>query len=698
MHILETPIDYLKGVGPARADLLKKELKIFTYSDLLYHYPFRYIDKTKIYKIADLVSDMPSVQLKGRIIKFEDRGQRKNKRLIGHFQDETGVIELVWFKGIRWIKSGVKLDSKYIVFGKPSVFQGTFNIVHPELDLQLQAQKSSVNLQAVYHSTELLNAKGLSSKAISKLIKTLLPLLNNQLEETLSHHLISKLNLPSREQSFFDLHCPQDLKALSRAQKRLKFEEFFFLQLHLLKTKITRTQKLHGYPFKKIGNKFNDFYNQYLPFKLTNSQKKVLKEIRNDVKNPQQMNRLLQGDVGSGKTLVALLSILIAVDNNYQACLMAPTEILTQQHFKSITQYLEKIDVKISILTGSTKLKDRKLLHRQLKNGEIDLLIGTHALLEDKVQFSNLGLVVIDEQHRFGVAQRAKLWKKNDFPPHILVMTATPIPRTLSMTVYGDLDVSIIDELPPGRKEVKTMWKTDSSRLQIINFMREQIKLGRQIYIVFPLIQESEKLDYKDLIEGYNAIEREFPLPEFQVSIMHGKMKSADKEYEMKRFLEGKTNIMVSTTVIEVGVDVPNASVMIIESAERFGLSQLHQLRGRVGRGAEQSYCILISGNKVSNEGKTRLRTMVETNDGFQISEVDLRLRGPGDMMGTKQSGILDFKIADIIVDNKILHFARKEAELLLMDDKELEKPENINIARTYLPYASTRIGWSRIS
>jgi len=698
MHILETPIDYLKGVGPARADLLKKELKIFTYSDLLYHYPFRYIDKTKIYKIADLVSDMPSVQLKGRIIKFEDRGQRKNKRLIGHFQDETGVIELVWFKGIRWIKSGVKLDSRYIVFGKPSVFQGTFNIVHPELDLQLQGQKSSVNLQAVYHSTELLNAKGLSSKAISKLIKTLLPLLNNQLEETLSHHLISKLNLPSREQSFFDLHCPKDTKGLSRAQKRLKFEEFFFLQLHLLKTKITRTQKLHGYPFKKIGNKFNDFYSQYLPFKLTNSQKKVLKEIRNDVKNPQQMNRLLQGDVGSGKTLVALLSILMAVDNNYQACLIAPTEILTQQHFKSITQYLEKIDVKISILTGSTKSKARKVLHRQLESGEIDLLIGTHALLEDKVQFANLGLVVIDEQHRFGVAQRAKLWKKNNNPPHILVMTATPIPRTLSMTVYGDLDVSIIDELPPGRKEVKTMWKTDSSRLQIINFMREQIKLGRQIYIVFPLIEESEKLDYKDLMEGYNSIEREFPLPEFQVSIMHGRMKAEDKEYEMKRFLEGKTNIMVSTTVIEVGVDVPNASVMIIESAERFGLSQLHQLRGRVGRGAEQSYCILISGNKVSHEAKIRLRTMVETNDGFQISEVDLRLRGPGDMMGTKQSGILDFKIADIIADNEILHFARKEAELLLMDDKELEKSENINIARTYFPYASTRIGWSRIS
>ena len=547
-------------------------------------------------------------------------------------------------------------------------------------------------------ATELLNAKGLNSRAIGKLTTALLPLLKNQLEETLSALLVDKLNLPSRVRALVDVHQPKNAKALIRAQKRLKFEEFFFLQLHLLKLKLTRNKKFKGYPFENLGEGFNEFYNKHLPFELTGAQKRVLKEIRNDVRNPQQMNRLLQGDVGSGKTLVALLSMLMAVDNGYQACLMAPTEILARQHFTTISDYLESQNIKVAILTGSTKTKGRRILHEQLENGEIDILIGTHALIEDKVKFKNLAFVVIDEQHRFGVAQRAKLWKKNKFPPHMLVMTATPIPRTLSMTLYGDLDVSIIDELPPGRKEVKTMWKTDSSRLQIINFMREQIALKRQIYIVFPLIEESEKLDYKDLMEGYNAIEREFPMPEFQVSVVHGQMKPEDKEYEMKRFVDGVTNIMVATTVIEVGVNVPNASVMIIESAERFGLSQLHQLRGRVGRGAEQSYCILVSGNKVSVEGKTRLKTMVDTNDGFKISEVDLELRGPGDMMGTKQSGVLDFKIADIIVDNKILHFARNEADLLLKKDEELEKAENINIARAYRPYASERTGWSRIS
>jgi len=698
MQILATPIDFLKGVGPARADLLKKELRIFTYGDLLMHYPFRYIDRSQIHTVAQLREAMPNVQLKGKIIKFEEKGQKRAKRLIAHFQDETGIIELVWFKGIRWIRSGVKLHTEYIVFGKPSAFKGSFNIVHPEMDLQEENQQAYTGLQAVYHSTELLNVRGLTSKVIGKLTKVLMPLLKNQLEETLSPILISKLNLPTLEQSFLDIHYPKDAKSLVRAQKRLKFEEFFFLQLHLLKLKLTRSKKFKGYAFENLGEGFNDFYKKYLPFELTGAQKRVLKEIRNDVRNPQQMNRLLQGDVGSGKTLVALLSILMAVDNGYQACLMAPTEILARQHFTTISAYLKEQNIKVAILTGSTKTKERRVLHEQLENGEIDILIGTHALLEDKVKFQNLAFVVIDEQHRFGVAQRSKLWKKNKFPPHVLVMTATPIPRTLSMTLYGDLDVSIIDELPPGRKEVKTMWKTDSSRLQIINFMREQIALERQIYIVFPLIEESEKLDYKDLMKGYNAIEREFPLPEFQVSVVHGRMKPEDKEYEMKRFVDGVTNIMVATTVIEVGVDVPNASVMIIESAERFGLSQLHQLRGRVGRGAEQSYCILVSGNKVSVEGKTRLQTMVDTNDGFEISEVDLKLRGPGDMMGTKQSGVLDFKIADIVADNKILHFARNEADLLLQEDENLEKAENINIARAYRPYARERMGWSRIS
>ena len=698
MAILENPIEYLKGVGPTRSELLKKELNIYTYSDLLHHFPFRYIDKSLIYNISDLSEDLPYIQLRGKIIKFEEKGKFKSKRLIAHFQDDTGIIELVWFKGARWIKSGVKLNSDYIVFGKPSAFNNKFNIVHPELDLLDDNVNFSPGLQAVYHSTELLNAKGLSSRAISKLVVTLLPHISNNLEENLSPDLIAKLNLPSREKAFNDIHCPKDSKMLVRAQKRLKFEELFFLQLHLIKLKLTRNKKSKGYPFESLGCHFNDFYENHLPFELTNAQKNVLKEIRADVKYPQQMNRLLQGDVGSGKTLVALLSMLMAIDNNFQACLMAPTEILAKQHFNSISNYLEKMNIKVQILTGSSKTKERRILHAELEDGKIDLLIGTHALLEDKVKFSNLGLVVIDEQHRFGVAQRAKLWKKNKYPPHVLVMTATPIPRTLSMTLYGDLDVSVIDELPPGRKEVKTMWKSDASRLSIIKFMRDQITKGRQIYVVFPLIEESEKLDYKDLMEGYNQIEREFQLPKYQVSIVHGQMKAEDKEYEMNRFVKGVTDIMVATTVIEVGVNVPNASVMIIESAERFGLSQLHQLRGRVGRGSEQSYCMLVSGNKVSVEAKKRLQIMVDTNDGFRISEVDLEIRGPGDMMGTKQSGILDFKIANIVTDNKILQFARNEAKILLEEDENLENADNINIARYYRPYARERNGWSRIS
>ena len=698
MAILENPIEYLKGVGPTRAELLKKELNIYTYSDLLHHFPFRYIDKSLIYNISDLSEDLPYIQLRGKIIKFEEKGKFKSKRLIAHFQDDTGIIELVWFKGARWVKSGVKLNSDYIVFGKPSAFNNKFNIVHPELDLLDDNVNFSPGLQAVYHSTELLNAKGLSSRTISKLVVTLLPHISNNLEENLSPDLIAKLNLPSREKAFNDIHCPKDSKMLVRAQKRLKFEELFFLQLHLIKLKLTRNKKSKGYPFESLGCHFNDFYENYLPFELTNAQKNVLKEIRADVKYPQQMNRLLQGDVGSGKTLVALLSMLMAIDNNFQACLMAPTEILAKQHFNSISNYLEKMNIKVQILTGSSKTKERRILHAELEDGKIDLLIGTHALLEDKVKFSNLGLVIIDEQHRFGVAQRAKLWKKNKYPPHVLVMTATPIPRTLSMTLYGDLDVSVIDELPPGRKEVKTMWKSDASRLSIIKFMRDQITKGRQIYVVFPLIEESEKLDYKDLMEGYNQIEREFPLPKYQVSIVHGQMKAEDKEYEMNRFVKGVTDIMVATTVIEVGVNVPNASVMIIESAERFGLSQLHQLRGRVGRGSEQSYCMLVSGNKVSVEAKKRLQTMVDTNDGFRISEVDLEIRGPGDMMGTKQSGVLDFKIANIVTDNKILQFARNEAKMLLEEDENLENADNINIARYYRPYARERNGWSRIS
>ena len=699
MELLSTPIDFLKGVGPAKADLLKKELRIFTYRDLITYYPFRYVDKSKIFNVSDLNADLPFIQLKGEVLKFETIGKGRVKRLVAHFKDDTGIIKLIWFKGTTWIRSSIKLNTEYLVFGKPTSFKNTFSLVHPELDLwEDYNKKAHVGLQGVYHSSEKLSAKGLNSRGILKLIKNLIPLLKNDIKETLSLKILTQLHLPTKEDSLINIHIPKNNNDFIRAQKRLKFEEFFFLQLHLLKLKLIRTKRLKGYPFPKIDTHFNNFYNNHIPFELTGAQKRVLKEIRRDVQSEAQMNRLLQGDVGSGKTLVAFLSMLIAVDNGFQAAIMAPTEILALQHIHTISEYCEELDVKVGILTGSSKTKERKELHEKLESGELNILIGTHALIEDKVKFRNLGLVIIDEQHRFGVSQRSKLWKKNDFPPHMLVMTATPIPRTLSMTLYGDLEVSVIDELPPGRKEVKTVWKTDSNRLKVIGFIREQIKLGRQIYIVFPLIQESEVLDYKNLMDGYESLIRDFPLPEFQVSVLHGQMKAEDKEYEMKRFVDGVTDIMVATTVIEVGVNVPNASVMIIESSERFGLSQLHQLRGRVGRGAEQSYCILMSGNKVSTEGKERLKTMVETSDGFKISEVDLRLRGAGDMMGTKQSGALNFKIADLVKDGNILEYSRNVAIQLLEEDEKLEIEENKNILKAYLPYAKQRNNWSRIS
>ena len=698
MHILSTPIEYLKGVGPVRSELLKKELRIFTYEDLLMHFPFRYVDKSNIYKISEINDSMSQIQFRGKIIRIEEKGLKKSKRLIAYFQDSSGTIELIWFKSIKWIKQNLSLEKDYIVFGKPSFYSGKPSLVHPELDALDDNINDLKGLYGVYSSTEKLVNKGLNSRAISKLIKNLIPLIKNNIEENLSDEILEKFKLPKKENALINVHISKDLKVLERAQKRLKFEELFFLQLHLLKSKLIRKTKSKGYSFAEIGDFFNNYYNNYLDFPLTNAQKRVLKEIRKDVRGNQQMNRLLQGDVGSGKTIVAILSMLIAIDNGFQACIMAPTEILAQQHFKTISDELSKLDIEIDILTGSKKTKERRILLEKLEGGQINLLIGTHALLEDNVKFSNLGFVVIDEQHRFGVAQRAKLWKKNINPPHVLVMTATPIPRTLSMTLYGDLDVSIIDELPPGRKEIKTLWRSDSNRLKILRFMREQISLGRQIYIVFPLIDESAKLDYKNLIEGFDSIVREFPLPDFQVSVVHGQMKAEDKEYEMKRFVEGKTDILVATTVIEVGVNVPNASVMIIESAERFGLSQLHQLRGRVGRGANQSYCILMSGHKISADGKTRLKTMIDTNDGFKLAEVDLKLRGPGDMMGTRQSGMLNFKIADLVKDNKILLHAREQALKLVNDDFDLLKSENINIARFYRPYARERMGWSRIS
>tara|TARA_B100000902_G_C27322379_1_gene925591 strand:+ start:5738 stop:7837 length:2100 start_codon:yes stop_codon:yes gene_type:complete len=699
MNILNSPIEFLKGVGPKRSELLRGELGINTFNDLLHFYPFRYVDRSKVFDISEINENMPYIQVKGKITSIKEIGRYKSKRIVANLKDESGEIQLIWFKGLRWIKQSIQVGVEFLVYGKPNLFNSKYNIVHPEIDLfDNYNNKAHIGLHGIYNSTEKLSSRGLNSRGLLKLINNLIPLITNDIKETLSDKIIKKLNLPTRRRAIIDIHQPKSISDYIRAQKRLKFEEFFYLQLHLLKLKIIRKNKLKGYSFSKIGDNFNKFYKDHLPFTLTDAQKRVLKEIRRDVQGNSQMNRLLQGDVGSGKTLVAFLSMLIAVDNGFQSCIMAPTEILAQQHMQTISTLSKELGINVYLLTGSSKKSERNYIHEGLENGEIDILIGTHALLEDKVKFNNLGFVVIDEQHRFGVAQRSKLWRKNNYPPHILVMTATPIPRTLSMTLYGDLEVSVIDELPPGRKEVKTVWNTDSNRLKIIGFIKEEIKLGRQIYIVFPLIKESEKLDYKNLIDGFESLQRDFPLPEYQVSVVHGQMKSEEKDYEMKRFINGVTDILVATTVIEVGVNVPNASVMIIESAERFGLSQLHQLRGRVGRGVDQSYCILMSGNKLSNDAKERLKTMVENSDGFKISEVDLKLRGAGDMLGTKQSGALQFKIADLVKDVKILEFASKVALDLLIDDENLEKDENLNILNTYLPYAKERTNWSRIS
>ena len=697
MDVLATSIAYLKGVGPKRAELLGVELGIKTYGDMLYYFPFRYVDKSKFYKIQELHSDLPYIQVTGTIVRLQEIGAKRSKRLVAHVQDDTGVLELVWFKGIKWVKNSIKSNTQYIVFGKPTLFNGKINIAHPEIETVEEYKRGLSNqLQPMYPSSEKLSNKGLNNKAIGKLTQVLLPQLKNQIPETLSKNLIQKLNLPSKEKALFDIHFPKNSQDLKKAQYRLKFEELFFIQLQLIQMKQIRQQKLKGHNFSTIGTFFNQFYKECLPFELTNAQKRVIKEIRRDCGGQHQMNRLLQGDVGSGKTLVALMSILMAIDNGYQACLMAPTEILANQHFDTIKEFLKDIPLKVGILTGSKKASERKILHQGLEDGNIHVLVGTHALLEDKVKYKNLGLVVIDEQHRFGVAQRAKMWKKNTYPPHVLVMTATPIPRTLAMTLYGDLDVSVIDELPPGRKEIKTIWKSDSHRLRVFGFIKEEIEKGRQAYVVYPLIQESETLDYKDLMDGYESICRAFP--DQQISIVHGQMKAQDKDFEMARFVKGETQIMVATTVIEVGVNVPNASIMVIESAERFGLSQLHQLRGRVGRGAEQSYCILMSGNKVSQDAQQRLKTMVRTGDGFEIAEEDLKLRGPGDLMGTQQSGILDLKIADLVKDNAILQYARQMAIETLDEDPALCMTKNSTIAASLNKQLKNKLLWSRIS
>ncbi|WP_149912754.1 ATP-dependent DNA helicase RecG [Sphingobacterium cavernae] len=696
---LITPIEYLKGVGPQKADVLKKELQLFTIGDLLQYYPFRYIDRTQFHKIRQLHTDLIGAQVLGRLIELKEVGEKRAKRLVGIFKDETGSMELVWFQSVTFIQKSLKVGAAYIIYGKPTEFNGQISITHPEIELYNSQEKKIGNLtmQPVYSSTEKLKKFNLDTKGIQRLQQTALETTYRSFRETLPDYLVDKHNLLPYPKALLSIHFPQNVDDLNAAIRRMKFEELFFIQLRLLRNKQLNTQKYKGHRFNKVGEKFNTFFNTRLPFPLTNAQKRVVKEIRIDTNTGAQMNRLVQGDVGSGKTVVALMSMLIAIDNGYQACMMAPTEILATQHYNGLKELLGEDICNIKLLTGSTSTKERRIIHQELEEGTLDILIGTHALIEDKVKFKNIGFVVIDEQHRFGVEQRAKLWRKNTIPPHMLVMTATPIPRTLAMTLYGDLDISIIDELPAGRKPIKTVHFFENQRLRVFGFMREEIAKGRQVYIVYPLIKESEKLDLLNLEAGLESLQKEFPLPQFKISIVHGKMPVKDKDFEMQRFVKGETQIMVATTVIEVGVNVPNASVMVIENSERFGLSQLHQLRGRVGRGAEQSFCILMSGNKLSKEGRTRLETMVRTNDGFEIAEVDLELRGPGDISGTQQSGVLDMKIADLAKDQKILAEARNSVIEIFKTDSNLALPEN-QILLNYLNQRNPGISWDKIS
>lgn len=712
---LQTPIDYLKGVGPNRAELLRKELGIHTYQDLINLFPNRYLDRTKYFKINELQRNNADVQVIGKLIKFEDIAQKRGKRLVATFQDDTGTMELVWFRGQKWIRENLKLQTPYVIFGKTNWYSGKFSMPHPEMELLEEHQASLRSaMQPIYPSTEKLNNKGITNRVVNKIMQQLFIETTGRFVETLSPELLESQKLVSKSEALFNIHFPKNQDLLARAQYRLKFEELFYIQLQLILKNLIHKSKIKGLPFDKVGSYFNSFYNDYLPFELTKAQKRVLKEIRQDLGSNAQMNRLLQGDVGSGKTIVAFMSMLMALDNGFQACLMAPTAILSVQHYNGLLEWCNQLNISVKLLTGSSKTSNRREIHKALENGELQILIGTHALLEDKVKFKNLGLAIIDEQHRFGVAQRSKLWHKGPkgppqsfqgdvektgtIPPHILVMTATPIPRTLAMSVYGDLDISVIDELPPGRQAIKTVHRYDKNRLDVFRFIRDEIEKGRQVYVVYPLIQESEKMDYKDLMDGYESISRDFPMPKYQISIVHGQMKATDKDFEMQRFIKGETQIMVATTVIEVGVNVPNASVMIIESAERFGLSQLHQLRGRVGRGAEQSYCILMTSHKLSSDSKTRLETMTQTNDGFDIAEVDLKLRGPGDIMGTQQSGVLNLRIADIIKDGDILKTARYYAKEVLNSDPNLSKPNHKAILFTYQQMSKYRNIWNYIS
>lgn len=693
--IVRLDIKYLKGVGPKRAELLAKELGIHSYYDLLYYFPFRYIDKTQIHKISEISGEMPSIQLKGKFITFAQQGEGARKRLHALFGDGSGTIETVWFNSVKRIKDSLIIGKEYIIFGKPTLFNNRYSISHPEIE-ESKPNTEPKGLRGIYTLTETMRNRSISSRTIQQLEENLLSSIK-KIDETLPKHIIDRYKLMGLHEALINIHMPHSIHDLQRAQLRLKFEELFFLQLNILRFAKSRNSKIIGFKFTKIGDYFNNFYNKILPFPLTNAQKRVIKEIRKDMGNGRQMNRLLQGDVGSGKTLVAIMSMLIALDNGYQACIIAPTEILATQHYATISEMLSKIGINVQLLTGSTKKSERDTIHSELISGDLKILVGTHAVLEDSVNFHNLGMVVIDEQHRFGVAQRAKMWQKNTTPPHILVMTATPIPRTLAMTVYGDLDVSVLDELPPGRKPVTTVLRFDNQRQAVYRFIGDQLKLGRQIYIVYPLIQENEKLDLKNLEEGYEIIRETFP--SYKVCFVHGKMRPAEKDYQMQQFISHKADILVATTVIEVGVNVPNASVMVIENAERFGLAQLHQLRGRVGRGADQSYCILMSHQKLSKDTRHRLHVMTETNDGFIVAEEDMKLRGPGDMEGTQQSGIaFNLKITNLAHDGQIVQIARDAALGILDKDSTLQLPENQMMAKHLMFLFQKQANWSLIS
>lgn len=693
-----TLLEYVKGIGPEKAALLKIHLGLKTCGDLLNYFPFRYVDKSRIYTINEINTASAEIQLKGKIISINEIVQNKKKRLTGIFEDSTGTLELVWFNVTNWLIKSIPLYEEIIIFGKINHFNNKFNMIHPEIEKINDPKINSTPLEPIYSNSEKIQKRGINQKFLRKIIHEILLSLENPIQENLSDEILSQNKLISRAQAYKEIHFPTNYKILQLSEYRLKFEEMFFFQLGLGLEKKYRQSTTPGYLFRNIGNNFNNFFSHHLPFSLTNAQKKVIREIRKDLGRSVQMNRLLQGDVGSGKTVVALMSMLIAIDNGFQACMIAPTEILAIQHFNGIKELLGNMSLSISLLTGSTPTSERKNIHQNLQNGSLNILVGTHAVLEDNVVFKNLGLAIIDEQHRFGVKQRSKLWKKNTIPPHILVMTATPIPRTLAMSFYSDLDVSIIDELPKGRKEIKTYHRTDAQRLMVFQFIKDVINKGRQVYVVYPLIEESETLDYKDLMDGYESIVREFPMPDYQVSIVHGRMKPADKEYEMARFINKQTQIMVATTVIEVGVNIPNASLMIIESAEKFGLSQLHQLRGRVGRGSDQSYCILMTKTELSNEAQKRIQTMCETNDGFKISEVDLEIRGPGNILGTQQSGMLDLKITNLVHDKAIVSLSKSAVDQLLFSDPKLQLEKNKPIKEFFLTHHLDKFHWAKIS